>query len=194
MQQGNWGAPPQGGPPQQPGYPQAQGGWGAPPGAPQQQGYAPPQPGYGPPPQQPGYGAPPGYPQQGYGPGPAGSRPVGTCRSPGIVILLFLVTFGIYPLIWYYSTFNELHRYRGQGWSGGMYLLFQFLFPFPLVAMPWLIPAYVGRMYAEDNRQRPIDGNSGWWLFVPFAGVFIWILKVQGALNDFWQSKGAPPA
>jgi len=193
MQQGNWGAPPQGGPPQQPGYPQAQGGWGAPPGGPpQQQGYGPPpQQGYAPPPQQ-GYGAPPGYPQQGAGPG--GARPVGKCRSAGTVNLLFLVTFGIYPLIWYYSTFKELHDYRGQGWSGGTYLLFQFLFPFPLIANPWLIPAYVGRMYAEDNRQPPIDGMSGFWIFVPLAGMFIWIIKVQNALNDFWQSKGAAPA
>lgn len=194
MQQGNWGAPPQGGPPQQPGYPQAQGGWGAPPGAPPQQ------PGYGPapgqayaPPQQVGYGAPPGYPQQAY-PGPAGGRPLGKCRSAGTVILLFLFTFGIYPLIWYYSTFKELHDYRGQGWSGGMYLLFQFLFPFPLIAMPWLVPAYVGRMYAEDNRQKPIDGMSGFWIFVPLVGMFIWIVKVQNALNEFWRSKGAAPA
>jgi len=60
------------------------------------------------------------------------------------------------------------------------------------VASPWLIPAYVGRMYAEDNRQKPIDGRSGFWIFVPLVGVFIWIAKVQGALNEFWASKGAP--
>ena len=189
MQQGNWGAPPGGAGPQQPGYPPQ--GYGQPPGAPQQPGY--PQQGYGPPPgapQQPGWGAMPGYaPAAAAAPG---NRPVGRCRSVGIVILLYLVTFGIYPIIWLYSTFNEMNQYRGQGWSGGLYLLFEFLFPFPLVATPWLIPAYVGRMYAEDNRQKPITGMSGFWIFVPFVGGFIWIAKIQGALNEFWASKGAP--
>jgi hypothetical protein len=111
-----------------------------------------------------------------------------------MVILLFLVTCGIYPMIWYYSTFNEMHNYRGQGWSGGTYLLFQFLFPFPLIAMPWLIPAYVGRMYEESGQQKPIDGMSGFWIFVPIAGIFLWIAKVQGALNEFWAARGAPRA
>jgi hypothetical protein len=131
----------------------------------------------------------------GYAPGGApapGNRPIGKCRSAGMVILLFLVTFGIYPIIWYYSTYNEMNRWRGQGWSGGLYLLFQFLFPFPLIASPWLIPAYVGRMYAEDNRPKPITGNTGFWIFCPIVGVFVWIVKIQNALNEFWASKGAP--
>lgn len=120
-----------------------------------------------------------------------GPRPVGKPRNPWMVILLSIVTLGIYGIVYYYSTFDELKNWRGQGWSGGLYLLFTFLFPFPLVAMPWLVPAYVGRMYAEDGQERPISGHTGWWVFLPILGGFIWLFRVQNCLNRFWETKAA---
>ncbi|MDP8254349.1 MAG: DUF4234 domain-containing protein [Candidatus Alcyoniella australis] len=120
-----------------------------------------------------------------------GPKPVGAIRSPGIVILLILVTCGIYGIVYYYKTFEELRNWRGQGWSGGLYLLFTFLLPFMTFAIPWLLPAYIGRMYAEDGQPKPITGNSGWWILVPIAGGIIWLVVLQNRLNEFWASKGA---
>lgn len=117
-------------------------------------------------------------------------RPLGKVRSPVTVILLSIVTLGIYSIIYQYSIFDELKNWRGQGWSGGLYLLFTFLFPIPLIAIPWLVPAYVGRMYAEDNREKPITGNAGFWFLLPILGGVVWLFKVQNNLNSFWESKG----
>ena len=47
-------------------------------------------------------------------------------------------------------------------------------------------------MYAGDGQPKPITGWSGLWILLPIIGWFIWIAKVQGALNRYWESKGAP--
>jgi len=58
----------------------------------------------------------------------------------------------------------------------------------------FLLPSYVGKMYEEDGQSNPpVSGVSGFWIFLPYVGSFVWIAKVQGALNRFWQGKGAPP-
>ncbi len=112
------------------------------------------------------------------------ARPVGKVRNPVAVILLTLVTLGIYEIIFNYCTFEEL-----KNWRGMLYLLFQFLFPIPLIALPWLIPAYVGRMYAEDQREKPIPGVTGFWTLLPIIGSIVWLVKVQNNLNRFWDLK-----
>lgn len=122
-----------------------------------------------------------------------GARPIplGKIRSPGIVLLLSIVTLGIYGIIWMYSILEEMKNYRSQGWSGGLYLIFAILFPPPNLALPWLVPSYVGQMYIADGANPPpITGLSGFWVFLPLAGPIVWIFVVQGNLNRFWQSKG----
>jgi len=118
-------------------------------------------------------------------------RPIGKRRSPIAVIVLSIVTLGVYGIIYHYCTFEELRNRRGQGWSGGVFLIFLFLFPIPLVALPWLVPAYVGRMYAEDGQERPITGLAGFWQLLPLIGLIIWVFRVQNCMNRFWQLKSA---
>ena len=59
------------------------------------------------------------------------------------------------------------------------------------IAIPWLLPAYVGRAYVETGQPRMISGLSGFWIFVPFVGGIIWLCVVQSKLNDLWRSQGA---
>ena len=40
----------------------------------------------------------------------------------------------------------------------------------------------------------PVRGITGLWVLLPIIGQFVWFIKVQGALNRYWESKGAPPA
>jgi hypothetical protein len=117
----------------------------------------------------------------------AGSQPLGTYRGIGKVILLTIVTLLIYYFVWVWKTFNEVKRYRGQGVSGfaGFLLLF-------VLVSTFLLPSYVGKLYQEDGQRAPISGWSGFWSFFPYVGTFIWMAKIQGALNDFWTEKGAP--
>ncbi len=117
------------------------------------------------------------------------TRPVGKVRSPFVVLILLIVTFGLYGFVYHYSTFEELRNWRGQGWSGMLYLIFQFLLPPVTIAVPWLIPAYIGRMYAEDGQTKPITGLSGFWLVLPFLGGIIWLLVCQYRMNEFWEDK-----
>ncbi len=123
--------------------------------------------------------------------GAAQSRPLGKIRGPGAVFLLIFFTFGLYAAYYYYCTFDELHRWRGQGWSGGIYLLYFFLCGVPCLAIPWLLPSYVGALYREDGQSPTVSGLTGFWIFIPFLGGIIWIYRVQGALNNFWRGKGA---
>lgn len=115
------------------------------------------------------------------------SKALGSPRGVGKVILLGIITLGIYIIIWQWKTFNELKRYRGQGVGGGV----GFLLSFIAVSL-FLLPSYVGKAYQEEGQNAPITGWSGFWVLVPYIGTFIWIAKIQGALNDFWASKGAP--
>jgi hypothetical protein len=120
----------------------------------------------------------------------AADHPIGRQRGVGFVILMYIFTFGIYAIYWYYKSFEELKHYRKQGVGGVAGALLAFI----LVSV-FLLPAYVGRMYNEDgNPNNPVSGLTGFWVLIPYAGVIIWLYKVQTALNQFWASKGAPPA
>ena len=118
-------------------------------------------------------------------------RPLGKPRNPFVVLILGIVTLGIYALIWQYSIFEELRNWRGQGWSGIIFLLLFLFFGVALIAVPWLLPAYIGRMYEEDGKAKPITGLSGFWVLLPLIGGIVWLFKVQNTLNRFWESKGA---
>ena len=118
----------------------------------------------------------------------AAGRPVGSVRSPGIVLLLWIITIGIYGLVWYFKTHNEMKRYSGQGLGGGIALL---LAIFVGIAMPFITASEVGNLYGREGQEKPVSGKTGLWILLPLAGFIIWVVKVQGALNRFWESKGA---
>ena len=114
---------------------------------------------------------------------------IGTPRSQGREILLYIVSLGIYGFVWTFKTLDEIRRHTGQG-VGGVGAL---VGANPIVAV-FLVPYEVRKMYELDGRASPVMGTVGWWfLLVPIAGPFIWFGKVQTALNDYWVSKGAQP-
>ncbi len=117
------------------------------------------------------------------------SGQIGHQRGVGFVIVMYLVTLGIYGIYWIYKSFEEVrnHRRQGVGGLGGVLLAF-------IIVSTFLLPAYVGRMYNEDGKpNNPVSGLSGFWVLVPYVGGLIWLYKIQTALNEFWASKGAPP-
>ena len=118
--------------------------------------------------------------------------PLGNRRGVGFGILLFIVTFGIYGLYWVFKTQEEMKQHTGDGLGGVLGLVIWLLIG---AISAFVIPSEVGKMYSKDGREPPVTGWTGLWLF-PF-GVFIgpaivWFVKVQGALNDYWESKGVP--
>jgi hypothetical protein len=115
---------------------------------------------------------------------PAG--PPGQRRGVAFVILIGIVTLGLYWLYWAYKTQEEMKRHAGDGLGGVLGLVVWILIT-PVTA--FTIPSEIGAMYGRAGREQPITGWTGLWFF-PF-GVFVipivvWFVKVQGALNRYW--------
>jgi len=119
------------------------------------------------------------------------AKVVGKVRNPWIVIILSIITIGIYALYWQFATFKEMKDYSGRGIGGGLGLLFAILLG---VVNIFLMPSEVGNLYAADGKEKPVTGLTGFWALIPIVGGIIWVVKTQGRLNDYWVAHGAPAA
>jgi hypothetical protein len=106
----------------------------------------------------------------------------------GLTILLTIVTFGIWGIFWTYRNSEDLKRYNRDGLGGAIGVLLYLVFA---VALMFTIPHEIEEMYRRDGRQSPVSTLLGLWFLLPLIGNIIWYLKVQRALNEFWQSKGS---
>lgn len=118
--------------------------------------------------------------------------PPGLPRGIGFGILIFIITFGIYGLWWVWKTQEEVKQHSGHGVGGWVGVIIYIVIGF---VTPFLIPSEINRMLRQaGSADPPISGWTGlWWIpgFIIIVGPFIWFFKVQGALNDYWHSKGA---
>ena len=120
--------------------------------------------------------------------------PVGKVRSAVTVILLSIVTLGIYSLYWQYKVFQEMKDYSGQGVGGVIALIIAI---FVGIVNAFLLPYEVGGLYEARGQQKPVSAATGLWYFpgiLILVGPIIWFVKTNGALNEYWQSLGAPAA
>jgi hypothetical protein len=117
--------------------------------------------------------------------------PIGNTRSIGLSILWAILTIGIYTFVWVYRTHNEIRRYSGNG-VGGVVGLVIYLVISPVTY--FIVPSEVRYMYEDlDGGTSPVRGIYGLWFLLPLVGGLIWFIQVQGALNRYWESKGAVP-
>lgn len=132
--------------------------------------------------------------------GMAGAAPTATAqrgqpgetRSIGKSILLAIVTLGIYPIYWTYKTHEEIKRYSGNGVGGVVGMVIYLVLS--IVTM-FVVPSEVRYMYEDlDGETSPVRGTTGLWILLPLAGPIVWFVKVQRALNRYWESKEASPA
>ena len=140
-----------------------------------------------PPPPPPPPGPPGGYQQ------PIGVVPEtvgGVYYSPGLVILLTIITFGIWGALWTYRTSEDLKKYSGDGLGGVLGVVVYIVLS---IVLMFTIPNEIKNMYERDGRQTPVTALWGLWFLLPLIGNIIWYLRVQQALSEFWLSKGARP-
>jgi hypothetical protein len=122
-------------------------------------------------------------------PGPATKGPIGQTRDAGREALLSLVTCGIYYYYWIYLTGEELKEHNREGVGGVAALLLSLV-----VVGPFIVASEIEKMYQSDGRESPVTVLQALWLLLPLAGIYIYVSKMQTALNDYWMSKGAAPA
>ncbi len=114
-------------------------------------------------------------------------RMLGKRRSKGLVILLSIVTCGIWTIVWSFQNGDEVKRWSGQGIGGVGYLLIT-LFVSPVTM--FLLAGEFEELYRRENREPPITTIWGLWFLLPLIGNLIWYLRIQDAINDYWTSHG----
>jgi hypothetical protein len=122
---------------------------------------------------------------------PPATGQIGKIRSTGISILLFIVTFGIYGLFWYFFVHDEMKKHKGDGLGGPIALIIAAVVG---VVMPFLTSNEVGELYQRRGQPQPVTLMTGLWYFPGIfilVGPIIWFVKTNGALNDYWASLGA---
>lgn len=118
----------------------------------------------------------------------ANQGPLGEPRGIFFVIAITIITLGIYHLYWVYKVFEEMKQHTGDGLGGVIGLVIALVIG---VVNYFVIPSELGNMYRGDGRDAPMSGWTGLWIILPIIGWFVWIVKVQGALNRYWESKAA---
>jgi Domain of unknown function (DUF4234) len=131
---------------------------------------------------------PPPVPQQQYSPGVVPERLEGPFYSTGLVILLTIVTIGIWAAVWSYRTNEDLKKFNGDG-LGGVLAVVLYIFVSPVLM--FTIPNEIKNAYERNGRESPVTALWGLWFLLPLIGNIIWYVKVQRALNDLWLSNGA---
>jgi hypothetical protein len=123
--------------------------------------------------------------------GSGNTGPLGQERGVLFVVLISIITFGIYYLYWVYKTQEEVKQHSGQGIGGVVGLVIALVIG---VVTVFVIPSEVGKMRAQDNRDPRVTGWTGLWATVGILiiiGPIVWFVKVQRALNEYWQAKAA---
>ena len=84
---------------------------------------------------------------------------LGKLRSPLGVIVLSIITLGIYGLYWQYASFREMRQFSGKG-VGGIIGLILGIFLF--IVNMFLMPSEVGALYtpAAHPHRQPAHGGS----------------------------------
>jgi hypothetical protein len=121
-------------------------------------------------------------------PGPdTGHNPIGKPRSVGLTILVTIVTFGFWTWIWSYWNGEELKNYRRDGLGGVAY---QFLTILITPVNKLLMANQVEKMYLDAGEEPRITTMWGLWFLLPLIGNIIWYVRIQNAINEFWQARG----
>lgn len=113
---------------------------------------------------------------------------VGRIRSLVLVVLLSLITAGIYFFIWYYQLNRELRKHLGRGPEPALLLALFILVPF----IGWFIATWatgvtlrkVQRNADTDRMTNP--AYAAIWSLVPVVGWFFAAGFLQGGANRAW--------
>jgi hypothetical protein len=116
-------------------------------------------------------------------------RSLGKQRNGIAVILLSVITLGIYWLVYIFKTSKEIKTYSGVGLGGGLALVLAIFVGF---LTPFLLGNDVKAARVQGGMPERVSALTGFWTWVPLVGGFVWAAKIQNALNEYWVAQGAP--
>jgi len=129
-----------------------------------------------------------GSPKLAARPAPPPLGPVGMPRNIPVCVLLFVVTLTRYGRSWVWCAHQDVRRRAATGVGGWLGLAINIAVPFVTV---FLIPYEVTQMHEREDEQSPVSAWTGMWNLIPLAGSIVWFVRVQGALNRFWEARAA---
>jgi Domain of unknown function (DUF4234) len=115
-------------------------------------------------------------------PGMHGAK--GNVRSGGMVLLLGIVTFGIYQFIWFISTCNEMKAYLQRDEPSWLKIIGLSFVTCNIYGLYWMI-AKCGALVQECQLRAgvPDPKNQGWLYLIPYYNVVL----LTSELNKAWQ-------
>ena len=108
----------------------------------------------------------------------------GQVRNPVTIILLSIITCGIYALYWYWVTKDQINKLADKEIIGSGLLILSW-FCFPIILYVW----YKWDLALQDiGQQKNVRYNSNFILWVVLAvvagfGNFVMMFQVQDTLN-----------
>jgi hypothetical protein len=123
---------------------------------------------------------------------------IGKDRNWIVVILLTIVTLGIYGLVYIYSVFEEAKRFGMvvhpaiPFTSGGAAIGFMFIpiFNFVWCIMIWFkLPGLLTKLNQARGRVSTGWAYLGFLNLIPIIGPIIGLAIFQSRMNEFWQQE-----
>ncbi len=121
-------------------------------------------------------------------------------RSPGLVLVLGLVTFGIYMIYWYYKVYDEMKRATGATPTGNEYVIDLILFIVTCSLWGVYVDYRISRQLEDLQRTRGLPVNETGTLVVILdvcAYLTVWLTNFissaiqQDIMNKIAKGSGA---
>ena len=113
--------------------------------------------------------------------------PKGQVRNGVNVLLIGIVTCGIYQMIWFFSIAEEMKQYLQRDEPNALKIFGLSIVTCGVYALYWMLTqcgAHIEEMQRKAGLPNPT--NPGWMLIIPYYNVIL----LQDELNKVWQSPG----
>lgn len=116
---------------------------------------------------------------------------IGKTRSPIVVVILSLITCGIYSLYWYYTIMEDMNKSLNRDYLSSALMLILAIVCFPVA---WYILYKVDQGLVEVCHQEgvPYRENFILWLLLSLAfgvGVIVAMVQITTAYNNLWANR-----
>ncbi|MCL2072056.1 MAG: DUF4234 domain-containing protein [Oscillospiraceae bacterium] len=115
--------------------------------------------------------------------------PVGTNRSPVTVIILSIVTCGIYSIYWHYVVGKEVNAALGKEAVNPMLVLVSLICAPVLFYFIYTLDKAMIELAEEKGKHY--SSNFALWIVCALlagVGIYIEMMQVQSTLNDIWDA------